>query len=176
MTSMIVLPAGVAFANGEEVVESPRPDVSVSVDATTHSATEVRGGRGGGRHGQGEDHTINSVTGATTTRHGGYWSNPDNAEDVRGHDGVDSDHPFASSTASSTHIRGGDDNSRHGGDVRGNRIVGFLAWIFGQPDSTTIGDIKTQMQASTTLNTPTAGNSEGLGFFARLFGFFRHDN
>jgi hypothetical protein len=57
--------------------------------------------------------------------------------------------------------------------VRGNGIGkggmgGFLRWIFGLPDSTTVGDIRAQMAATSTAGTPHAE----AGFWARIFGSF----
>lgn len=48
-------------------------------------------------------------------------------------------------------------------------IRAFFSWIFGFPASTTIGDIRAEMTATTTVG---ASHSEGLGFWARIFGAF----
>lgn len=62
------------------------------------------------------------------------------------------------------------------------RLPSFFQWLFGLPATTTIGDLKTQLQASTTVDvnasgTPShgeegQGNGNGGGFFARFFSFF----
>lgn len=49
-------------------------------------------------------------------------------------------------------------------------IPAFLRWLFGLPATTTVGDIRTQIAATTTASTTSGSN--GLGFFARLFDFF----
>lgn len=51
-------------------------------------------------------------------------------------------------------------------------IAGFFQWLFGLPASTTIGDIRTQIEASTTASTTSPGNPQGLGFWAHIFDFF----
>jgi hypothetical protein len=51
-------------------------------------------------------------------------------------------------------------------------LPAFLRFIFGLPATTTIGDLRGQMNATTTAST-TQGSSNGLGIFGRLFNFFR---
>jgi hypothetical protein len=78
--------------------------------------------------------------------------------------------------ASSSDDRG---KSEDPGFGRGG-IRAFLSWIFGLPDSTTVGDLRAQMNASTTASTssgqgvgPESSGSQGLGsFFKRIFGSF----
>jgi len=50
-------------------------------------------------------------------------------------------------------------------------IVGFFRWILGLPDTTTVGQIRADLTATTTAST-TAGSSQGLGFWAQVLGFF----
>ncbi|MBI3630788.1 MAG: hypothetical protein HY221_00410 [Candidatus Sungbacteria bacterium] len=46
----------------------------------------------------------------------------------------------------------------------------FLQWLFGLPATTTIGQLRADIQASTTASTTSP--SQGPGFWAHLFGFF----
>lgn len=54
----------------------------------------------------------------------------------------------------------------------------FLRWLFGLPATTTVADIRAEIQASTTAST-TNPRGEGLGLFRNLFEgigrFFRSD-
>ena len=50
-------------------------------------------------------------------------------------------------------------------------LSGFFRWLFGLPASTTVGDIRAQIAATTTAST-TGSNGNGLGFFAHLLSFF----
>ena len=59
----------------------------------------------------------------------------------------------------------------------GNKMIGihhglpnFFRWIFSLPATTTVGDIRTAIEASTTAST-TSG-SQGLGFWAHFMSFF----
>ena len=48
-------------------------------------------------------------------------------------------------------------------------IRAFLSWIFGLPASTTIGDLRAEVTASTSAS---VSHSQGLGFWGRIFGLF----
>ena len=54
-------------------------------------------------------------------------------------------------------------------------IRAFLSFFFGLPASTTVGELRAEMTATSSAN---VSNSQGLGFWARVFGAFRlgHDN
>lgn len=168
--SVLLFPAGAALAKGIEIETHGSLDAGVSAVSIEIEA-ESHGNRGRGRD-HAEDNSRNASSTASTTQKGGYWSNADTAEDVRGRE-VGEKHRSATSTASSTRHR--EDND-HRGNGRGNRVQNFLAWFFGQPDSTTVGEIKAQINASTTIGSSTPGSAQGLGFFARFFGFFRHED
>lgn len=84
--------------------------------------------------------------------------------------------------ASSTHMRdNNEDNGQrdHNVSTSGDKgkgeemgkggIRAFFSWILGLPASTTVGDIRAQIAATTTAS---ASHSEGLGFWARIFGAF----
>ncbi len=47
-------------------------------------------------------------------------------------------------------------------------VPAFFHWLFSLPATTTIGDIRAQIEASTTASTSPA---KGLGFWAHIFGF-----
>lgn len=51
-------------------------------------------------------------------------------------------------------------------------LVGFFKWFFGLPATTTVGEIRAQITATTTAGA-TASSSNGLGFWAHVFGFLR---
>lgn len=82
--------------------------------------------------------------------------------------------PHATSTDedSSSSPKHGDDNRQ------GLKLPSFLQWLFGLPATTTVGDIRAQIQASTTVDvnasgTPAEGHEGGNGgFFAHFFSFF----
>ena len=49
-------------------------------------------------------------------------------------------------------------------------LSGFWQWLMGAPATTTLGDIRAHIEASTTASTTVSAGSHG--FLARLFGFF----
>lgn len=70
-----------------------------------------------------------------------------------------------------------DNNNENNDNHNGNRGIGehrglpsFLRWLFGLPATTTIGQIRADIQASTTAT--SSSPSEGLGFWAHVLGFF----
>jgi hypothetical protein len=71
--------------------------------------------------------------------------------------------------ASSTDEHGATSSEDHGNGIGRGGIVGFFQWLFGLPATTTVGDIRAQIEATTTASTTSSSN--GLGFFARLFNF-----
>ncbi len=168
---ILLMPAGLALAHGVEI------ESRTSIDSTVAPVSiQLGAGEHGGR---GRDHAedisarASASSTASTTHKGGYWSNADNNEDVRGR-GADEGHRSATSTATTS--RGIGEKDRDHGNARGNKLQNFLAWFLGQPDSTTVGQIKAEINASTTASSTQLGNGQGLGFFARLFGFLHHDN
>lgn len=61
----------------------------------------------------------------------------------------------------------------HGGDILGIGV--FMHWLFGLPASTTVGQVRTEMQASTTADAhgdQESGDNFFAHFFARLSSFF----
>lgn len=59
----------------------------------------------------------------------------------------------------------------HGG---GNGVfASFWSWLFGLPATTTVGDIRTQLQASTTASSSAGVHTQAdVGFFGHLLQFF----
>ncbi len=68
-----------------------------------------------------------------------------------------------------SHATGTDENGNGKGGGHGNFISNFFQWLFGLPATTTVGDIRAAINASSTASTSP---SQGLGFWARFFGFF----
>ena len=163
-TSIILLPGGVALAR--QGSDSHLPVLNGQIAIQEH-VSEIR--TGGRTHA--EDNFVNATTG-TSTHHGGYWSNPDNAEDVRGSAGeIKEGHDRATSSTTTSRERHGGDNGNRG--PRGGVSI-FLGWFLGLPDATTVGDIKAQINGSTTpASTSPIHDNQGMGLFARLFSFFR---
>lgn len=93
----------------------------------------------------------------------------------------DDDHDNATSTERKDGQRGDKERSEHAttstttkehGVFGKGGLPAFLRWIFGLPASTTIGDIKAQIVASSSASTTmVTSTSQGLGFWAHLFGF-----
>lgn len=63
-----------------------------------------------------------------------------------------------------------ENHSENKGNIQ-STFSSFWKWIMGLPATTTVGDIRSQAESSTTATTTTKV-SEPVGFFARLFGFF----
>jgi hypothetical protein len=171
VSGMLLLPSGVALARGGET-ETHRSNDPLVPSITVPILQEAHGAQTRGRD-HAEDDSARATSSASSTHKGGYWSNPDNAEDIRG-EGEEMHHNATSTATTSKHR--GESNENHGGSGRSTKIQNFLSWIFGMPESTTVGDLKAILQASSTVGSSTRENAEGLGFIARLLGFFRHDN
>lgn len=166
LSSVLLLPT-MALAKGIEL-ESHASLQITNAPTSVHIEAEQHGGRG-------RDHAEDDIsTNASST-----WnthrddSRSDSKSSERGRENEVEKHRSATSTASSTDHRGRD-NGEHRGEIRGNKLQNFLAWIFGQPGSTTVADLKAQIAASSTISASSTSNTQGLGFFARLFGFWRH--
>ena len=163
--AIIVTPASFAFAKQGEHIPVP-----VLGGATVNTAIEAQAEIHGGT---GRDHTEdNSVqVGATSTHKGGYWSNSDNAEDIRGSEQTGDLH--GSTTATTSRDQKGNDRDQDNHGSRGSRVPGglgaFFSWFMGLPASTTVGDVRVQLTASSSA---TAGHGEDLGIFARILSFF----
>ena len=61
------------------------------------------------------------------------------------------------------------------GGLPGQGIRSFVSFFFGLPASTTVGELRAQLAATTSTD---ISKSQGLGFWGRIFGAFRlsHDN
>ena len=83
--------------------------------------------------------------------------------------------PFASSTkehelhATSTHATS---TNEHGNGIGKGGLPAFFQWLFGLPATTTIGDIRAEINATTSASTTNATSPQGLGFWAHFFSFF----
>lgn len=164
---------GIALADHSSE-NSGRGGVGVGVNSSLDVETTFRGDTKASDHsaGKGKDDASVSassglevevelehgVTTTTTKPHGGDRDADD--------DGVrdDDDDSSARSASSSDDRRRG-----HGRDDR-RGIRFFFEWLFGLDDSTTVGDIKAQLEATTSADSTVEGDGQGLGLFAK--GFF----
>ena len=169
VASLLLAPAGMVLAKGGgELGVSVQGDAQVgtAIHTTLQGNTEVHEEHGGANM---KDSDARGTTGATSTRHGGHWSNSDNSEDIRGAGHEEHNDKTVSSTTKNKEHGDRDDNHVRG-ENRG--LASFFSWFFGLPASTTVGDIRAQINASTTVAGNGGHDNEGLGFFARLFSMF----
>jgi len=162
----VLLPVGIAFAHTDIQVDthadaglgSGENQPGLNVELQSHSDAEVQGEDAMDNHGDdgsemNGDHKSASSTDLNEHANAKAMMRGDNADE----------HGDASSSK--------EDNGNHYGFGRGG-IRGFFDWLFGLPASTTVGDIRTQMAATTTSE--STGSSQGLGrFFHDLFGSFK---
>lgn len=158
---MVLFPAGLALAKdgSDDVKIGLQLGTSVSVerggnDDSTKSGNSVRAKIEDG----------DSSSDDSTLRASGSASSNAN---VRGEDRSDDKDKIERSSSTSS-----DDNGR-GREKGMNRFSAFFSWLFGLPATTTVGDIRANIVASTTA---TTSSSQGLGFWARIFGFFNFGN
>ncbi len=167
-----VMSPGLAFANllnaGVGVNGNVESNLELEVEERDREANEVSA-------------TAKLGIGASTSASAREDARDDRATSSRGNSDEAGD--TAPNATSSEHRKDGENAS--GEDGRGfgkGGLVGFFRWIFGLPDDTTVGEIRTELQATTTLSTSsgqavsTDSSSQGLGFWARIFGFLSLGN
>lgn len=157
----LIMPAGVALAkdNGQDSSEN---GLGVSEQIRANLNLNI--------HGDANDDDANLGAGASTSveaRQMGEDKRSENSPDTAGRGKSEDEHGTTTADTPS------DDHGN--GIVRGG-IPAFFRWLFGLPATTTVGEIRTAVQATTTAS--TTSSSQGLGFFARLFAFlgFGQDN
>lgn len=157
--SMVFFPAGVALADSDGQ-KGPSEGRGLGIFQHMESNFDFLFG-----HEDQDDEDVGARTTASTTLR---MKIEDRREDrgERREDGRENREERASSTASSTSASSTHERGR-GDGPRG--IPFFLQWLFGLPGTTTIADIRAEIAATSTASTT---NNAGLGFWARMFGFF----
>lgn len=184
--SMVLFPVGLALAkDGGGNAGSPPPRGGLGIFQHLETNLEFMWGHKGNGNDEGVRVTastsaqVDTNDDATTTRRG---PRPEDVRNIREdrplRPSATSTRPFATST-----LQHGNGDFEHGSSTASTTknyegfgkggIPAFLRWLFGLPATTTIGDIRAQIGATTTAST-TGGISTpmGLGFWAHLFDFF----
>ena len=159
--SLLMLPAGIALA--KERSENSNT-LGVSIETSLDARSELHENN---ERDHDEDESVSMNGSATSTHKAGPWSNLDSSEDVRGRDNNESDE------STSSHERKDDSNRNHRRNGGGNGFASFLSWFLGLPDSTTVGEVRAQINASTTGRSSIESDEhQEVGVFARLASFF----
>ena len=163
---VLLLPAGLAFAdkgdgNNEQM---PRLQASIAPRIEVDSNLKIEE--------QSDGTTSENDTSSSSLHFGGNPSMNGQKNGLRDHFGTTTPPGLMHEHATSTEMSSSTDADKGEGHKTFFSIKSFWNWILGLPATTTIGDIRSQITASTTA-TSTVNIQANEGFFERLLNFLR---
>ncbi len=153
--SLAVIPVGMAAALEIE----GGSDANVHVGSGIHSNVELGAtvsDENKSDNGSDEEREVGKAHASSTVQWHG--KSQEHASSTKGHEDGDKGDNASSSDHGKGWGKGG--------------IIGFFRMIFNLPDSTTVGQIKAKLAATTTAD----AHGEGLGLWARIMGLFHVGN
>lgn len=148
----LIIPAGVALAKDGGQASGSSGGAGISQGVRVNLDVNLRGDRNENEHA--------STSADIEAGERGSATSTERSKEQRG----EKERELHATTTASTSADRGKGLGRGG-------VPAFLRWLFGLPATTTVGDIRTAVQATTTASTTSP--SQGLGFWAQLFGFLR---
>ena len=167
----LIIPAGMALAdnNSSGASGSAGLGVGVGVAQTVQLNVNANAQAGAQASTSRNDNAGSNASSANASENASATSSDRN----KGQRGEVEREEHATQANSSAQATSGDDNRPEWGAKGG--LVGFFRWIFGLPATTTVGEIRSEMQATTAVAgqaVSTTSPPQRLAFSGRLLSFF----
>ena len=163
---VLLLPAGLVFADKGDGNNQQKPTLQASIAPRIEVNDNLK------IEEQSEGTTSENDMSSSSLHFEGNPSMNGQKNGLLSHFGTTTPPGFMHEHATSTEMSSSTNADKGGGHGTSFSIKSFWNWILGLPATTTIGDIRSQITASTTASS-TIQTQANEGFFARLLNFLR---